>query len=78
MLTPERLGGSAFPYAPDCASGMTLRDWMAGMALQGLLAKQDLCPPAVERGEDRIGDRYAHMAYGFADAMLAERKKGQG
>lgn len=28
----------AFPNNPDCQQGMTLREWLAGMALQGILA----------------------------------------
>jgi hypothetical protein len=45
--------------------GMDLRDWFAGMALQGVHA----------RGEDtRAGEKYiAIYAYQMADAMLAER-----
>jgi len=63
---------SAFPLHPgiqadwDQATGMTLRDWFAGQALAGLMA--------------RPGDpgRYAECAtvmYMIADAMLAERSK---
>lgn len=71
-------GGPAFPKpcdecshqgccggAPPCSagqSGMSLRDWFAGMALSGN-------PQATE------DDGYAAWAYKVADAMLAERQK---
>jgi hypothetical protein len=65
-------GGPAFPttkanyanYLGDV--GITLRDYFAAKALQGLLA----CP--VGEGEH---EEYAKWSYEFADAMLAERRK---
>lgn len=61
---------SAFPLAvpPDfqfANGGMTLRDYFAGQALQGQLAT----------GEAAL--LVASCAYAIADAMLAERSKGQ-
>ena len=60
-------GGPAFPQTirvPDeFHAGMSLRDWFAGQALQGMLAN----------GERR--QSYAAEAYSLADAMLAERKQ---
>lgn len=55
----------AFPV-PGAALGMSLRDYFAGQALVGLLADGlgNNCPD-VARG-----------AYGVADAMMAERAKG--
>jgi len=46
--------------------GMTLRDWFAGMALQGLLA----CSTVNGAPKDLVMD-----AYDYADMMLAERGK---
>ena len=64
-------GGPAFPPMHDPqthVSGMSLRDWFAGMALQGMLAE----PGSSER------DNYYHnntrAAYRMADAMLKARK----
>lgn len=56
------------------ASGMTLRDWFAGMALQGMMA----CPVTLEfnDGTNTEKDGFAKCAYDQADAMLAEREKG--
>lgn len=67
-------GGTAFPgksferdeygeerYLP----GMSLRDWFAGMALQGLLVKSREFLDVVNH------------AYKFADAMLKEREKNE-
>ena len=47
--------------------GMTLRDWFAGQALQGILANPEsaIMPP----------EEYAHEAYYQAAAMLAERDR---
>ena len=53
--------------------GMTLRDWFAGMALQGLLAS-----PANNtlRGEaPETSFQLSEMAYSTADAMIKEREK---
>lgn len=66
-------GGPAFPLAEpgDCVSaseGMSLRDYFAAKAMQGLLAQS--CGTAF--GSDPIHG--AQYAYQMADAMLAARK----
>ena len=74
-------GGPAFPAlkyaaveageeAGDYASeqGMTLRDWFAGMALQGMLA----CPYDAPWKED--GQKVSQKSYEIADAMLQQRE----
>ena len=48
-------------------AGMSLRDWFAGQALAGDSANTDLNGEYCD---------YAVRAYGQADAMLAERSKG--
>ena len=50
--------------------GMTRRDYFAAKAMQALLARPDWTQ---ERDQDYIAER----AYKQADAMLAEREKGQ-
>ena len=82
-------GGPAFPRAgydgPDNSDsgedGMSLRDWLAGMAMQGM-APHVVFPQSVEDQLHKSGvetDDFeawtAHVAYGFADAMLAERER---
>lgn len=67
-------GGPAFPvestdHAKYGIAGMSLRDWFAGMALQGMLAASDGCG-----GEYRST---SEQAYRFADAMIAQRDKRQ-
>lgn len=75
---PRENGGPAFPRAGfgfaypgggnECEpseSGMTLRDWFAGMALQGILANSGV-------GSSVKG--YAADAYDLADKMLDERE----
>ncbi len=74
-------GGPAFPnvvetyqdrdgqlqIVKESASGMSLRDWFAGQALAGLVAQTRTLRPDVE----------ANYAYKLADAMIAERAKGE-
>ena len=50
---------------PDRQSGMTLRDYFAAKAMQGLIA----CPMQPQSGPEM----YARDAYAVADAMLKER-----
>jgi hypothetical protein len=74
-------GGQAFPvpaanshagnmFYPE--TGMTLRDWYAGLAMQGMYAHHVL-----GRFVDYNGDTggYAEAAFLMADAMIAEREK---
>ena len=70
----DKHGGFAFPQSnPDVAysdyigGGMTLRDWFAGQAMQGLLA----CGEA--HGQDTRSITAA-VSYWIADAMLAARE----
>lgn len=67
-------GGPAFPvpmvpyrdgFIAVEDTGMSLRDWLAGQALAGLLA----CPTTV--GDAEV---FANSAYRHADAMLRARK----
>lgn len=74
-MTARDDGGPAFPTAAmqttpggpvfGAAPGMTLRDWFAGMALQGICHGNGDVP----------FDGLAMAAYLVADAMLAERAK---
>ena len=70
-------GGPAFPIQVNHEDidvkdyyGLSMRDWFAGMALQGYLA-----------GRNYNAGQYAPASvardcYGYADAMLAARKEG--
>ena len=66
-------GGPAFPtknyaaiqpLAEGYSEGMTLRDWFAGLAMQGLCAGNSTNPQQI-----------AQAAYIVANAMLKERNK---
>jgi hypothetical protein len=66
-MTDKQTGGPAFPGVDDLGDpyhGMTLRDYFAAKALQGLLA----CAEA-----DGTNDDFARWAYKYADAMLKAR-----
>lgn len=55
---------SKYPVGPK-SSGMTLRDYLAGQALIGLISHRDIAGPA----------SISRQAYEYADAMLKERVK---
>lgn len=66
-------GGNAFPYCVWVGdhhnghnTGMTLREWFAGMALQGMIASGDA-------NDNQIGV-IAQEAYKLADAMIRAGK----
>lgn len=81
FVRSQKDGGPAFPipdtYHPNGqieygANGMSLRDWFAGMALQGILA----WPGDDQRGNAHSNaspDVVAWTSYNFADAMIAAR-----
>jgi len=54
------------PHRTD-ETGMTLRDYFAGLAMQGMMASNNL-PNSVKN------DELAAVAYDLADAMLKERE----
>lgn len=71
-------GGDAFPMIRDMTNkpnwdyhpGMSLRDWFAGMAMQGLISG---CYAGNNAGFTLGGNVVA--AYEYADAMIARRKR---
>jgi hypothetical protein len=65
-------GGDAFPMASvsDCYPGMKLRDWFAGMALNGICSDSN-----IKIENENRAKFLAFTCYAFADAMIAERKK---
>lgn len=66
-------GGAAFPrseslqYSQHITGGMTLRDYFAAKAIQGMLAENG--------GGARSNDDLAVIAYALADAMLKARNQ---
>lgn len=62
---PEAAHPGAFP--PDVAKGMTLRDYFAAKAMQGLLANSEVQATHAE---------FAAESYKMADAMLKAREVG--
>jgi hypothetical protein len=58
------------------ATGLSIRDWFAGYALQGMLASDELCE--ILDGEQDYDARpiaAARRAYQYADAMLKARQQ---
>ena len=67
MTTKQKDGGAAFPnsHPLKLASGMTLRQWYAGMALQGILATN-------QKWDDVAVETVSAWAREAADTMIAE------
>lgn len=57
--------GSIWKYPMPTQPTIDLRDWFAGMAMQGLLADSSIHGTHAE---------IANNAYGFADAMIKQRE----
>lgn len=77
--TMEASGGPAFPIQkyklPSGgfyrSPGMSLRDWLAGQALNAIVGNSGSVFP----GQFAPWSRHAEEAYKLADAMLEERSK---
>ena len=65
MVVFHEAGGGAFPS--DKSFGMTLRDYFAAQAMQGMLA-------ACMGWTDAEQERMARTSYMMADRMLIERE----
>ena len=82
-------GGPAFPVLywsyqnPDgplramAEGGMSLRQWYAGMALQGFCSTVILSHPEDMAPQDKpyTPDEIAELCFEYADAMIAQRDK---
>ena len=73
-------GGAAFPSLREYttadgwvsrADGMSLRDWYAGMALQGMMSRDDF---TIDIDKEVHGLQRAQVCLLMADAMIAARK----
>ena len=77
----SRDGGPAFPYGDsinDGDVGMSLRDWYAGLAMQGALSNRAFCDGGIDlflvsQCRNSSFDALAQAAYNMADAMIKER-----
>lgn len=76
-------GGAAFPQISELgdiaatSAGMTLRDWFAGQVIAGLMANPNVHGILRESGHGATaGEAAALLSFGYADAMLAARKRG--
>lgn len=71
-------GGPAFPVVSSnglghVSDGISIRDWFAGMALQGMNANTGLIK--VSTSLEICFENMSKIAYEQADAMLKERDK---
>jgi len=71
-------GGPAFPVKAPVLSndkqGMTMRDWFAGKAMQGMFSDADVLQ-VMAKGKRAAVIEVADMAYQVADAMLKAREQ---
>lgn len=68
-MSNKQTGGPAFPYEfGSCNKGMTLRDYFAAKAMQGMLAA---CTGWSEAQQERL----AKCSYSMADEMLKAREQ---
>lgn len=71
-----KTGGSAFPKNYGIPNeGMTLRDYFAGLAMQGLLSNKHMGDAALHGSAQELLKEISEAAYEFADTMLAERER---
>jgi len=70
-------GGQAFPtiMAYEVEKGMTLRDYFAAKAMQGLLFDNVSMVTAAKSANVAVEEGLAFVAYRIADKMIAERDK---
>jgi len=72
-------GGSAFPSHGSMGEvvqeGMTLRDYFAAKAMEGMLAHNTRYRPREQDKHMHWHEALANEAHEIADAMLAERSK---
>lgn len=59
-----------------CYEGMTLRDYFAAAAMQGLLANPKLADEIKKQGGAHSG-WIERSSYSWADSMLKERERGE-
>ena len=74
MNTPINHGGNAFPIPYDASPGMTMRQWYAGMALQGIMANTHFMAHLLISNGMK-GDAIAiaaAQAFLAADSMIAQ------
>ena len=68
----------AFPQRTDATlsySGMTLRDYFAAQAMQGLIAHEERAKQLSGANLGDFDERVAFAAYRYADAMVERRGK---
>lgn len=81
-MSKKDSGGEAFPLASagggTLNKGMYLRDYFAAKAINGMLSDWGSSKNIITAhggGEAKFCEGVAAMAYGIADAMIAERAK---
>jgi hypothetical protein len=79
-MTNNKTGGPAFPAIHDklYEPGMTLLDYFAAKAMQGLLSNSEIQIDLLKRcgiGFECPNDGLSKLSYKYADAMLKEKER---
>ena len=74
---PENGGAITSIKMQPANKGMTLRDYFAAKAMQGLLSNKHMGDAALHGSAQEWLKEMSEAAYEFADAMLAERERGE-
>ena len=69
-MFPETGGGHAGAF-----HGITMRDYFAAKAMQGLIASPRMPAPAHHGGTDVTDSMVADLSYKMADAMMKAREQ---
>lgn len=71
-MSNTNTGGPAFPLEDGVHRGMTLRDYFAAKAMQGLMGRS--WSDAAGKFPENLHDIWATAAYKMADSMLKARE----
>ena len=71
----EHTGQNARPLEIRCVGNLSVREYFAGLAMQGMLCNGFIPNIVGPDGSTLQSDNYAECAFRMADAMLAEGSK---
>ena len=78
-MSENKDGGFIYPSnTHDLGSGITRRDWLAGLAMQALIGSEHHMDSMLKIIKERnldVDSSIAKMSYVFSDAMIAESNK---
>ena len=73
-------GGSVHSRECGWVNGITRRDWLAGLAMQGMVANTEAIEASLEDSQNNNCNptqSLSFIAYKYADAMIVEGRRGE-